>query len=393
MNLRKSVSFIMLAMLLALPACSEGVLDDTTPGTSETPETPEDPSTPEEKQVPQVITSEALDITESSVVLSGEVIDDNGYRVIERGFVYSTSENPNVENAVKYESGRGLGSYSATVRGLQSNTTYHFKAYATNSQGTAYGEDVTFTTKAEDVKNFNINSAVLTMVRVEGGTFLMGGTDENAQGYEKPEHNVTLDSYYIGLCEVTNEQWAAVVNGRVPGPLEDPLWYHNERFLPKTMVSYGECLNFINKLNNLTGLEFSLPTEAQWEYAARGGHKSCGYLYSGSDDASEVGWCYENAATEVTIVATKTPNELGLYDMTGNVNEWCSDWYDYYSSEDQTNPTGPYSGDYRVMRGGSVINFYNECRVSHRFGGDPNSHFYFVGFRLVLKDYQKQIYK
>ena len=383
MNFLKSSSILMLAMLLALPACTEKMLDDPT---AETPETPETPTTPEEKQVPQVVTMEAQNITETSVDLSGEVIADNGYRVIERGFVYSTSENPNIENAIKFESGRGLGNYSATVRGLQSNTTYHFKAYATNSQGTSYGEDVTFTTKAEDVKNFNINNAVLTMVRVEGGTFQMGGSDENAEDYEKPVHSVTLDSYYIGLCEVTNEQWAAVINGYVPGPLEDPIWYHNERFLPKTMVSYDECLMFINKLNGLTGLKFSLPTEAQWEYAARGGHKSLGYTYSGSNDASEVGWCYENAATEVTIVATKTPNELGLYDMTGNVNEWCSDWYDMYSSEAQTNPTGPHYGDFRVMRGGSVINLYNECRISHRFGGVPSSHFYFVGFRLALKD-------
>lgn len=390
MNLRKSISLIMLAMLLALPACS-GVLDDPTPtppDTSETPDTQEKPDTPpapEEKQVPQVTTLEASNITEATVDLSGEVTADNGYRVIERGFVYSTSKNPDIENADKCESGRGLGSYSATVRGLKSNTTYHFKAYATNSQGTAYGEELTFTTKAEAVKNFNINSAVLTMVRVEGGTFQMGGSDENAQEYEKPVHNVTLDDYYIGLCEVTNEQWEAVVNGRVPGPLEDPLWYNNERFLPKTMVSYDECFEFINKLNAHTGLEFSLPTEAQWEYAARGGHKGRGYTYSGSDDAEEVGWCYENAATTVTIVATKTPNELGLYDMTGNVNEWCSDWYDYYSSEDQTNPTGPESGDFRVMRGGSVIHFYEECRVSHRWGGEPNSHFFFVGFRLAIK--------
>ena len=391
MNLRKSVRIIMLAMLMALPACS-GELDDPTPtppDTSENPdnqEKPDTPPVPEEKLVPQVITLEALNVTEVTVDLSGEVTADNGYRVIERGFVYSTSENPDIENAVKFESGRGLGTYTATVRGLQSNTTYHFKAYATNSQGTSYGEELTFTTKAEAVKNFNINSAVLTMVRVEGGTFQMGGSDENAQEYEKPVHNVTLDSYYIGLCEVTQEQWEAVVNGRVPGPLEDPLWYNNERFLPKNMVSYDECFEFINKLNAQTGLEFSLPTEAQWEYAARGGHKGRGYTYSGSDDAEEVGWCYENAATTVTIVATKTPNELGLYDMTGNVNEWCSDWYDYYSSEDQTNPAGPDSGQFRVMRGGSVINFYKECRVSSRFGGEPGSHFFFVGFRVVLKD-------
>ena len=370
----------MLAMLLALPACSEDSKEDTTPIA------PDAPTVPDEKQVPQVITIEAQNITESTVELAGNVVADNGYRVIERGFVYSTSENPDIENAVKFESGRGLGNYSAIVRGLQSNTIYYFKAYATNSQGTSYGEELTFTTVAEDSKIFNVNNAVLTMVRVEGGTFRMGGSDESAQSYEKPVHNVTLDDYYIGLCEVTNEQWEAVVNGRIPSPMEDPTWYNEERFLPKTMISYEDCLGFISKLNAQTGLEFSLPTEAQWEYAARGGKKSREYLYSGSNDASEVGWCYENAATHVTIVGTKKCNELGLYDMTGNVNEWCSDWYGPYSSEDQTNPVGPDSGNYRVMRGGSVINFYEECRISHRFGGEPGSHLYFVGFRLALKD-------
>lgn len=386
MDLRKYFHFMMLAMLLALPACSDDSKDDTTPITPGQTDK-NDTTTPGEKQIPEVTTAEAQNITEATVELSGKVVADNGYRVIERGFVYSTSENPDIETGVKVTSGRGLGEYSAVVRELESNTTYHFKAYATNSQGTAYGEELTFATEAEAVKTFNINNAVLTMVRVEGGTFQLGSSDENAKSYEKPVHNVTLDDYYIGLCEVTNEQWEAVVNGRVPTPIEDPVWYHEQRFLPKTMVSHDECLeDFIAKLNKHTGLEFSLPTEAQWEYAARGGKKSLGYTYAGSNDASEVGWCYENAATQVTVVGAKTGNELGLYDMTGNVNEWCSDWYGLYSEEDQTNPVGPDSGEFRVMRGGSVINFYDECRISHRFGGKPDSHLYFVGFRLVLKD-------
>lgn len=382
----------MLAMLLALPACSDDSKDGTTPITpDQTDENDQnDMTTPEEKQVPQVTTGEAQNITEATVELSGEVVADNGYRVIERGFVYSTSENPDIENAAKVVSGRGLGEYSVVVRELESNTTYHFKAYATNSQGTAYGDELTFTTVAADVKNFNINNAVLTMVRVEGGTFRMGSSDENAKSYEKPEHNVTLDDYYIGLCEVTNEQWEAVVNGRVPSPQEDPIWYNEERFMPKVMVSHDECLDFISKLNAHTGLEFSLPTEAQWEYAARGGQKSRGYKFAGSNDASEVGWCYENSETKITIVGTKVGNELGLYDMTGNVSEWCSDWYGMYSEEDQTNPAGPDSGKVRVMRGGSVIHFYDECRISHRWGGEPGSHLFFVGFRLVLKDNQPQ---
>ena len=383
MYLRKYFSLIMLAMLLALPACSEDSKDDTTPII---PETPETPTTPEEKQVPQVTTAEAQNVTESTVELLGEVIADNGFRVIERGFVYSTSENPTIENADKVESGRGLGTYSATLRGLESRTTYHFKAYATNSQGTSYGEELTFTTESEASKTFNVNSAVMTMVYVEGGTFQMGGSDKNAKEWEKPVHNVTLDDYYIGMCEVTNELWRAVMEDGLPSGIDEPEWYYyNLGYYPQNMVSYGECLDFISKLNELTGHEFSLPTEAQWEYAARGGNKSKGYLYSGSNDPSEVGWCYENDANEPNIVCTMKPNELGLYDMTGNVMEWCADYYGPYTEEAQVNPTGPASGEHRVMRGGSVINFYDESRVSHRVGGEPNSHFFFVGFRLALK--------
>ena len=172
----------------------------------------------------------------------------------------------------------------------------------------------------------------------------------------------------------------------LPSGIDEPEWYYyNLGYYPQNMVSYGECLDFISKLNELTGHEFSLPTEAQWEYAARGGNKSKGYLYSGSNDPSEVGWCYENDANEPNIVCTMKPNELGLYDMTGNVMEWCADYYGPYTEEAQVNPTGPASGEHRVMRGGSVINFYDESRVSHRVGGEPNSHFFFVGFRLVLK--------
>lgn len=378
MKVRKLFLALLPAMLFALPACS----DDEPAGTQ-----PEPPISQPEGQAPVVKTFEAAEVSETTVSLSGEVVSDNDYRVIERGFVYSDAENPDVDNAEKIVEGRGTGEYSVVVRNLQSNKTYYFRAYAVNSQGTAYGEEHSFTTLPQNVLNININGVILKMVLVNGGTFNMGATEEqgsDGQSAERPVHKVTLDDYYIGLCEVTNEVWTVVENGRVPTLEENPTWT-NERFMPKAMVSYDECLAFIEKLNVVTGYEFSLPTEAQWEYAARGGKYSCGYKYPGGDDYDTVGWCYENSETNVAIVGTKSPNELGLYDMMGNVLEWCADWYGSYLSEDQTNPTGPATGSYRVMRGGSVINLASECRVSQRFGGEPNSHFFFVGFRLALK--------
>jgi len=363
-------------VLFALSGCSDG--DDN--------DEPEPPVPPVNASLPEVKTLEASDVTESMATLSGEVISDNGYRVIERGFIYATSENPVMENATKVVCERGTGEYSETLRNLTHNTRYYFRAYATNSQGTAYGDVLSFSTLPKNVLNVNVNGVVMTMVLVEGGTFTMGAesSDNEAQSYEKPAHNVTLDSYYIGLCEVSQEVWEAVVNGHVPTLEENPNW-NTERFMPKAMVSYNECVEFIAKLNEITGMEFSLPTEAQWEYAARGGKNSLNYKYAGSNDIESVCWYYDNALSNVAMVGSKAPNELGLFDMCGNVNEWCADWYDYYSSDDQTNPVGPDSGKMRVMRGGSVINTYDMCRITHRFGGEPKSHFFFVGFRLALK--------
>ena len=196
------------------------------------------------------------------------------------------------------------------------------------------------------------------LVFVEGGTFMMGAQndDPNAPYYDflakgtNPPHQVTLSDFYIGKYEVTQEQWAAVMTTSpstfVGGnkPVENISWY--------------DAQEYISKLVNLTGLDLYMPTSAQWEYAARGGRYSMGYRYSGSDNVDEVAHYLKSGTPETSPLFTtaevgqKKPNELGLYDMTGNVEEMCSDWFDTVSTENQTNPTGPTSGVYKVGRGG-----------------------------------------
>lgn len=217
------------------------------------------------------------------------------------------------------------------------------------------------------------------MVYVEGGTFTMGATEEQGtsapRDNEYPTHQVTLSDFYIGKYEVTQEQWEIVMGN-------NPSWFKGANN-PVENVSWDDCLEFIEKLNQLTGLKFRLPTEAEWEYAARGGNKSKGYKYSGSNTIGDVAWYYNNSLSETHPVGTKAPNELGLYDMSGNVLEWCSDWYGSYSSSSQTNPMGPTSGSFRVGRGGSWNDIAQYCRVSLRDYNYPGYRYGNLGFRLV----------
>ena len=236
------------------------------------------------------------------------------------------------------------------------------------------------TPKFQNELVFNVNGVQFTMKRVEGGTFLMGATAEQGRDAdidEKPAHQVTLDSYYIGVTEVTQALWQAVMGS-------NPSEFKGDN-LPVEQVSWDDCQKFIQKLNQLTGQTFSLPTEAQWEFAARGGNLSKGYKYSGSNTLIKVAWYYNNNSNDKTHpVAQKQPNELGLYDMSGNVWEWCQDWYGDYSSSSQRNPMGPSSGSERVYRGGDGDGIEWNCRVSYRYGrysGYRDSSF---GLRLAL---------
>jgi len=218
------------------------------------------------------------------------------------------------------------------------------------------------------------------MVPVEGGTSMMGATSEQGSdvtSYEKPVHQVTLSDYYIGETEVTQELWQAVMGS-------NPSYFTGSGLLPVEEVTWNDCQTFITKLNELTGMQFRLPTEAEWEFAARGGNSSQGYKYSGSNNIDDVAWYTSNSNSETHQVGTKAPNELGLYDMSGNVWEWCQDRNGYYSSGAQTNPTGPTSGSDRVYRGGSWGSNAWGCRVSIRYDFTPDYRDDDLGLRLAL---------
>lgn len=228
-------------------------------------------------------------------------------------------------------------------------------------------------------ETITVNGVSFTMIAVDGGTFQMGATSEqgsDAYNDEKPVHSVTLSDYYIGETEVTQELWQAVM-GSNPS-------YSKGSNKPVEKVSWDDCQKFVKKLNRLTGKNFRLPTEAEWEYAARGGDKSKGYKYSGSNTIGNVAWYDDNSSSTTHNVKTKSPNELGIYDMSGNVYEWCQDWYGNYSSGSQTNPTGASSGSNRVLRGGGWRGTAGYCRVSNRSDNDPGSRYYNYGFRLAL---------
>lgn len=238
-----------------------------------------------------------------------------------------------------------------------------------------------------DEEEFTVNGVSFTMIPVEGGTFLMGATAEQGSDgseREKPVHQVTLDTYFIGQTEVTQALWMAVMGS-------NPSHFIADTF-PVENVSWEDCQVFITTLIQLTGRSFRLPTEAEWEFAARGGNESQGYKYAGGNNIDNVAWYSGNdswptrgtEAYGTHAVATRMPNELMLFDMSGNVHEWCQDWYSGYSADSQINPTGPVSGTNRVYRGGSW--YFDEwfCRVSFRNSTTPSYRSYGIGLRLAL---------
>ncbi len=224
---------------------------------------------------------------------------------------------------------------------------------------------------------FNVCGVKFNLVYVEGGNFTMGCTSEQdgeCRDDEKPAHSVSLSDYYIGETEVTQALWKAVMGS-------NPSYFKGNN-LPVEDVSWENAQTFIRKLNQMTGLSFRLPTEAEWEYAARGGKKSRGFKYSGSNTLDEVAWYNENGEAKTHVVKGKRANELGIYDMSGNIEEWCSDWSGSYSGRFQQNPQGPSTGLYRVYRGGSFCHFAEGCRVSFRITSEDISPTH--GIRLVL---------
>lgn len=232
---------------------------------------------------------------------------------------------------------------------------------------------------AENEKSFTVNGVSFTLVYVEGGSFMMGATEEQevaARSDEFPVHKVSLSSFYIGKTEVTQDLWKAVM-GSNPSNFKGS---DN----PVERVSWNDCVSFIKKLRELTNHNFRLPTEAEWEYAARGGDSDTGYKFSGGFKAKDVAWYEDNSGRKTHPVGKKNPNEFGLFDMSGNVYEWCQDIYGPYSESSQTDPKGQTSGAERVFRGGSYMYEANCCRVSYRGSIDPAERYENLGLRLAL---------
>lgn len=289
-------------------------------------------------------------------------------------------------DAVIEINGEYMGTTPLTLKNRKAGTyriTFSAKGYETQTLSVTVIAGKTATCSAtlpKSLQTFTVNGVSFRMIRVEGGTFQMGATSEQ-DSYaddEKPVHSVTLSSYYIGQTEVTQALWQAVMGS-------NPSRFSGSN-LPVEKVSWEDCQTFITRLNQLTGQKFRLPTEAEWEYAARGGKNSKGYKYSGSNTLGDVAWYTDNSGSKTHPVATKQANELGLYDMSGNIWEWCQDWKGSYSSSSQTNPTGPSSGFDRVNRGGGWNDGARYCRASYRSNNAPSFRFFSLGLRLALSE-------
>ncbi len=243
-----------------------------------------------------------------------------------------------------------------------------------------------FNAEPKENKKININGLQINLIGIQGGTFEMGATSEQGSesfSDEKPTHKVAISSFYIGETEVTQELWYAVM-GNNPSRFKG-------NSLPVECVDWTSCQQFISKLNSLTNMNFRLPTEAEWEYVSRGGIYNNRYRYSGSSSIDEVAWFSENSSGKTHEVKSKKPNELGVYDMSGNVQEWCYDFYSPYEKKSQTNPKGPQNGvewrKNRIIRGGSFNDLEYRCRICVRFDL-PEVNYYneFTGFRLAYSE-------
>ena len=222
------------------------------------------------------------------------------------------------------------------------------------------------------------NRLNIPMVFVQGGSFDMGSDDDGKDAL--PIHRITVSDFYIGKFEITQAQWRTIMGN-------NPSNFQNCDHCPVENVSWDDTQDFIVKLNQKTGRHYRLPTEAEWEYAARGGSTSDGYIFSGSNDLSRVGWYVDNSGGKTHPDGQKAANELGIYDMTGNVWEWCQDWFrtDYYANSPAKNPRGPSTGSVKVYRGGGFDYSKLNCRVAYRFNDAPDYRNFNLGFRLVLE--------
>ena len=310
-----------------------------------------------------VVFCDGYESEEGTVKLKSSAPSDLQIRLSKEAVAAASNANDVMQDNVSESSTSSSSSQSAT-------TTSGFSSTPSLSSG---NNEISIPVK---------NGITIDMVKVEAGTFMMGATYEMQKPYddEKPVHQVTLtNNYYMGKYEVTQSLWQVVMGS-------NPSKFKGDD-LPVERVSWNDCQEFISKLNRMTGRKFRLPTEAEWEYAARGGKKSRGCQYSGSSNISKVAWYDDgNSGRKTHPVGTKQANELGIYDMTGNVLEWCQDRYSSYLSSSQTNPRGAVSGSYHVFRGGSWSSYAWSCRSSSRNYVTPNFRNNNLGLRLVLSE-------
>lgn len=327
----------------------------------------------EDKVVDGIVGMESNSTLEVGYVITGNT-DNLSIDVVASGEVKAiVASRTATEGNIVITTGSSIDEFTRVVVLVSNGARTIMRSLTFNSSSSSSGQDF-----VETAGGINF-----PMIFVEGGTFKMGATEEqgsDAQENEKPVHNVTLSSYYIGKYEVTGALWEAVTGWR---PNQYGTYVKDNE--PVYWVDWNDIQIFLTELKAKTGKKYRLPTEAEWEYAARGGNKSKGYKYSGSDNLNDVGWSSNNRGDiPYHPVGSRLPNELGIYDMSGNMGEACSDWYGNYTSEDAINPTGPSSGSEHVVRGGYCFTRDYNCRVSWRSGWN-GSRANCYGLRIVLE--------
>ena len=338
--------------------------------------------------LPTIMTSDITNIGNTYAKTGGDITDNGNSPIIARGVCWNTDGEPSLENSIGFTSdGTGIGSFTSNITGLQEGTLYYVTAYATNEEGTAYG----------NIKSFT--PSLIEWIMVEGGDFQMGSN--NGSTDEQPIHLVSISSFKMSKYEISNAQYCVFLNdiscnsnGSFNGveyiniaAADCQIEFQNEIFIPKAgknnfpvvFVTWPGASEFAA----WTGCR--LATEAEWEFAARGGNLATETTYSGSNTIGDVAWYFTNSEEHTHEVGNKAPNELGLYDMSGNVWEWLIDWYqsDYYSISPQDNPQGPDSGIERMFRGGSWRSGPSYCRLAYRSNNIPSYSDDFIGFRVV----------
>ncbi len=332
-----------------------------------------------------------------NVRVASEIVAKDKMSLGERGFCWSRREEPTLQDDYMV-AGKGSGPFEARIKGLKKATVYHLRPFVMADSVPVYGDETAFTTHTF------LSGAKIQLKYVRGGTFQMGCQIEQFKGYgdEFPVHKVRLDGFQISVHEITCSQYSAFLNSKRVSPegkmgevmyldVQDgdcPIRYSGGQFVPEknkgdhpvTEVTWFGAQAFCEWLGG------RLPTEAEWEYAARGGRQREKSKYSGSSNLRQVAWYQDNAGGTCHQVGEKEPNELGLYDMSGNAWEWCHDWYDmnYYAQCPCENPMGPHSGDTRIVRGGAWNMDAWNCRVSNRSSKSPGITYNYYGFRLLI---------